>query len=395
MPTNKIVEVNTNGRLQFYSLSDASRGYNYFIMDSDRKKIKFFTHWLNDPSHRTADTIVYKPVEESLPNEVSPFQGFTYKAITEPACPEGVSMFENLLRFVCGDNEAAFIYVRNTFAHMIQRPFEKTSICTVFTSNKYDYAKETLIGWISHVLGNHVGRYVDEIYFWRKHDDRKEGAVLMYIEEPECIASKERRDRFREHIVCDDVIMNPWKHASYTVNNIARYFMIITKPRFLDFKDDDNFFVVRSSDRQVEAGTDNETYWNNIRMHHCGSRGSPGWLRAVGEYLEGVDLTGWDYRAIPDLHDEVHALPANLADNITERRFLEQWNGTGVPVSQLYEKYKEFCTRNNMRYKPSIISFGRAISKSDLIRKGRDGRTKHVIYTKVGDAAVENIINPI
>jgi hypothetical protein len=381
-PTNKIVEVKANGRLQFYSISDAGRGRDYFTIDTKIKKMKFLPRWLDDPSHRSADTIIYKPLQECLSNEVSPFQGFTYKTITEPACPEGLRMFENLLRFVCGDDEAAFIYVRNTFAHMIQHPFEKTGICTVFTSNKYDYAKETLISWISHVLGNHVGRYVDEIYFWKKYDDCKEGAVLMYIEEPECIASKERRDRFRERIVCDDVIINPWKHAAYTVNNIARYFMIITKPRFLDFKDDDNFFVVRSSDRQVEAGTDNEKFWNNIRMHHCGS---PDWLRAVGEYLEGVDLTGWDYRAIPALRGEIHA---NLADNITERRFLERWNGTGVPASQLYEKYKEFCIRYNMRYKPSVISFGRAISKCDLIRKGRDGRTKHVIYTKVGSAAV-------
>jgi phage/plasmid-associated DNA primase len=43
----------------------------------------------------------------------------------------------------------------------------------------------------------------------------------------------------------------------------------------------------------------------------------------------------------------------------TEETFIKQWDGEGVPMSELYEAYKEWCIGNNRPYATNSATFGK------------------------------------
>jgi hypothetical protein len=382
-PGNTVVEIDDTGSINHYSITHASETFNILKLgiDSDANDIHFLKRWRNDSSRRIVDRLVYKYTDDCLPNEASLFQGFSYRKITQPACPEAVGMFENILRAVCGDDEAVFVYVRNTFAHMIQVPFEKTGVCTIFASKTQGTGKDTAMLWISKVLGNHVAHYTDDDTFWGQFDTRKEGAVLMYLEEAGSAANKAKSNALKARITCEDFTVNPKGLKAYSVKNIARYFMTTNETCPVKFEESDRrFLIVTPSDRLASSKTGDHGFWTKV-YKELGS--NPGWLRAVGEYLESVDVSEWNPRIIPET--EIRQLAADLVRETAERQFLIQWEGTNVPASQLYSEYKTFCIQNDLRYKTSLISFGMAISNSNLIQKTKTEKSISFSKLSAGD----------
>jgi hypothetical protein len=380
-PANTIVEVDDTGAMNHYSITHSSETFNSLKLGTDfhGNDIKFLKRWRNDPSRRFVDRLVYKFATDCLPNEASLFQGFAYQKITEPVYPDAIGIFENILRAVCGDDEAIFIYVRNTFAHMIQRPFDKTGVCTIFSSKTQGTGKDTVMLWISKILGNHVAHYTDDDTFWGPYDTQKEGAILMYLEEAGSVANKAKSNALKARITCENFTVNPKGLKAYSVKNIARYFMTTNETCPVKFEESDRrFLIVNPSDRLAASMVGNQAFWAEV---YNGLNESPGWLRAVGEYLEVIDLTGWNPRIIPET--EMRAFAATLVADTPERAFLQQWEGINVPTSQLYNEYKEFCIQNNMRYKPSLISFGMAIAGlSEYITRTKKEAT--MVFSKKG-----------
>lgn len=383
-PANTVVEVDETGSINHYSIAHASETFNTLKLgaDSDGNDIQFLKRWRNDPSRRIVDRLVYKHVDDCLPNEASLFQGFSYKKIVEPTCPEAIGVFENILRAVCGDDQAVFVYVRNTFAHMIQNPFEKTGICTIFASKTQGTGKDTVMLWVSKVLGNHVAHYTDDDTFWGQYDTRKEGAVLMYLEEAGSAANKAKSNALKARITCEDFTVNPKGLKAYSVKNIARYFMTTNETCPVKFEESDRrFLIVTPSDRLASSKTGDYGFWTRVYRE---LNSNPGWLRAVGEYLESVDVSDWNPRFMPET--EIRRLAADLVAETPERLFLTQWEGSNVPASQLYSEYKSFCIQNDLRYKPSLISFGMAISTmSDMIIRTKTEKTTNFSRKLAGD----------
>jgi hypothetical protein len=330
------------------------------------------------------DRLVYKSPSTCAKNEASLFQGFTYSRLgpfSDASVADAVPTFQNILRAICGDEENVYSYVLRSFAHMIQKPFEKTGVCTIFASKTQGTGKDTIMLWISKVLGNHVAHYTDDDTFWNQYDTRKEGAVLMYLEEAGSVANKAKSNALKARITCDDFTVNPKGLKAYSVANIARYFMTTNEVCPVKFEESDRrFLIITPSSRLASSRTGDYGFWENVYKR----MGTDEWIWAVGKYLETVDIHDWNPRVIPET--EMRALAAQLVQETPERTFLLQWNGKDVPTSDLYAEYKAFCIERDLRFKTSLISFGMALSNYyDIVERKKTEKTMSFSKIMAGD----------
>jgi hypothetical protein len=378
-PSNTIVEIEPSGVLKHYTISHASEAFNYLTLgeDLDGSEIQFLKRWRQDPTRRIVDRLVYKTQSDCAKNEVSLFQGFSYTKLSPCECPQAVSVFQNVLHAICGDDDTVFDYVLKSFAHILQKPFQKTGVCIIFASKIQGTGKDTVMLWLSKILGNHVSHYTDDDDFWNLHDTKKEGAILMYLEEAGGLANKAKANALKARITCDSITINPKGLTSYTVPNIARYIMTTNEVCPVKFEESDRrYVIVTPSPRLASSRTGNFEFWNDVYLN---LEENPNWLRSVGDFLACVDLSGWNPRALPET--EVRRLASELVQETSEKLFLMQWEGVDVATKDLYSEYKSFCIENDLHYKGSLISFGMSLANyPELVERRKNN--KHMLFSR-------------
>jgi hypothetical protein len=350
-PTNTVVEV-VHGKMNHYTQEHALSVFNMWRLPSKTEKPELFIRrWLEDPERRMIDTLLYKPQAECKANEFSLFSGYTYQNIEAADDPAAVAAFNTVLRAVSNNSAEVYDYILKTFAHMVQRPCDKTGICIILCSPEQGTGKDTLLGWMMKLMGNHVAHYTSGDIFWDKHDTRKEGAVMMYLEEAGA-ENRTRENALKARITSDDVEINPKGLRGYTVPSIARYFMTTNEinPVKLD-ETDRRFMIVNCS---PELRTQRE-FWTQL---HQQLATNPAWLTSVGKMLEGVDISGWNPRVIPTTAYKEALQECSVK---SEKMFLQQWGGERVSAGDLYLEYREYCQSRSIPYCSTAKSFGMAL----------------------------------
>lgn len=378
-PANTIVEVDPHGGLNHYTLAHATEAFNTYKLgsDSEGNDILFIRRWRHDPERRIVDKLVYKHPSECLSNEASLFQGFAYSRMKSSYDSTAVETFQNILMAICGDDKNIYTYVLKTFAHMIQKPFEKTGVCIIFSSKTQGTGKDTIMLWVSKILGNHVAHYTDDDMFWNQYDTRKEGSIMMYLEEAGSAANKAKANALKARITCDDITVNPKGLKAYTVPNIARYFMTTNEVCPVKFEESDRrFLIITPSSRLASSSTGDFGFWDNVYKHF----NTDAWIWSVGTFLETLDISGWNPRQFPET--EIRLLAKELVQETPERLFLLQWNGVDVPAADLYSEYKTFCIERDLRYKTSLISFGMTLTEySSLVSRKKTNTV--IVFSKI------------
>jgi hypothetical protein len=349
-PTNTVIEITKKG-LCHYTWSHAMDAFNDWLIDDNSKQQLFVASWRKDSNRRNIDSLVYKKQEDCLPNEVSLFNGFAYQEYEEPdedTSKRAVEFYKNILGAVCNDEPHVIDYVNKTFAHMIQQPFHKTGVCIIFSSRIQGVGKDTLISIIQNIIGNHVAHYIDDTQFWNKHDTMKEGAIVMYLEEANSNSNKVKSDLLKARITSSDIIVEPKGLKSYSVPNIGRYFMTTNNPDPVLLEESDRrFLLINPSDRMVQS--DWNTIYSNIAKHT--------WIKAIGNYLEAVDLTDWNPRKFPVTEIKKDMMELTKS---SEKLFLEQWKcdcPDGLLGKDLYKEYKNYCIEHELPFTKSSMSF--------------------------------------
>ena len=223
-PSNTIVEMGPDGHLYHYGIEHATEAFNMWVLPDDPSKPKaadhsnlFLKKWRTDETRRIVDTLVYKKPEDCAPNEATLFAGFAYSKLAACENPEAVSIFQDVLRSNCGDDEDAYQYVLKWLARIIQNPFQKAGTAVYFINKKQGSGKDTIALWFKKLLGNHVAHYKRESDFFEKHDIQKEGAVYCYLEEVGSGASKVHAAELKSFITSDSIDINPKGTKGYSV----------------------------------------------------------------------------------------------------------------------------------------------------------------------------------
>jgi hypothetical protein len=346
-PTNTIVEMTKNGLIH-YNLKHAMEAFNNWLTNDNEL---FLKKWRTDCSRRVVEYLVYKQPEDCLPNEASLFTGFAYTDFPYPSESEyddAVNLFCDLVSANCDDDPIVIEYVMKTYADMLQNPFRKTGVCIIFSSKIQGVGKDTTIGVIRRIIGNHTAHYIEDTDFWNNHDTKKEGAILMYLEEACAGSNKAKSDALKARITADSFTVNPKGMKMYDVPNIARYFMTTNSPDPVKIEESDRrFLLINPSTRLLGVN------WGDIQD----KLNRPSWMRAIAEYLLTIDLTGWNSRIFPitDTKKDVMDLSSSA-----EKKFLEQWvcdNPEGLVGKDLYKLYKDYCINEEIPYALNSVSF--------------------------------------
>ena len=332
VPTNTIAEVSPKGVAQM-SLEHANVALNTWLLPKQPSMIEaplFIKRWIKDPKRRMVNSLVYKMPGDCLPNEASLFNGFAYKQM-EGQDDAAIMLFRDLVSSGMGDEEPVVDYAMKYFAHMIQKPFEIPGTAIIMSSHRHGTGKDTLVNCMASIIGSHAVHYNSETQFWDKHDTKKEGAILIHLEEACARANKAKSSELKALITADRIDMNPKGIKAYDVPNVARIIMTTNEADPVNLEESDRrFLIVNPSNRLLTA--DWIAIYSQIK--------TPAFIATVGRYLETLSLDGWNPRKLP-----MTAIKAGLLDlsKPVELEFIEQLdNGPWKSAAGLYDAYRKW-----------------------------------------------------
>jgi phage/plasmid-associated DNA primase len=210
--------------------------------------------------------------------------------------------------------------------------------------------------------------YLSDTEFWEKHDTKKEGALMMYLQEAGVGANRRNSNALKSRITSPYIDINPKGMRSYKVPNMAMYFMTTNESSPVNMEENDRrYYLLRAGNKNMG----NADYWKYIYENY----NKPAWMYSLGKHLERIDLTGFNPNTFPDTQERI---ALKLLGKCPEKLFLQQftWPEGSYTTSSLYKEYKVFCMDNDLAYRQSSPAFGKELVKylNDLVeRKVRDG----------------------
>ena len=377
-PTNTVVRVEECGKRSSFKLDHAKVAFNGMKVEHGGKTKLFFDMWIKDGTRRTIRRLVFKVPEDCEEDEYSLFVGFAYKRIketpSEEQCTEYITLFNDLLSAICGDEDIITEDVRKRFAQMIQHPFVKTNVLTAFASKDQGTGKDTIMLIMKWLIGDaHTAHYKTTSQYWDKHDVAQEGAIFVYLEEACSNLNKEKTGELKSRISADTITMNPKGFTPYEVPNVGRQFMT---SNFLEP------FKVEEGDRRgllIHPNTRNSgRNWGKT----YDIIGSKEFQKAIGEYLENYDLSGWNCHRAPEtaFKKEMKQL-AKSSENI----FFEQWDPEEewVGATVVYDAYSAYCDRNSLPRAQNVVSFGKRIIPLINVSFKRKSENGYNVYSRI------------
>lgn len=285
LPTGTIVEQEEDGTRRHYTRTQANKTFSSWQYRTDTGLKPFLKEWRRD-RRRMIGGIVMKMPSDCASDELSYFTGFHYKRlaveIPDDLRASHVALFTRLLRNIAGDDEPVYTALLKNFARCIQNPLKQSAICIVLSSPHGSTTATTLLDIIRRLIGKNTAHYRTDKAFWRIHDTQREAAILIHLDEV-CTSTKLANQLCPMISSSTSNINPPWKR-SYTVPNISLYVITTEKPRPFELSSSDwRYFCVachESNDTWDDTHTDTFT-------------------KAVGEYLETVDLQDFNPRAFP------------------------------------------------------------------------------------------------
>jgi hypothetical protein len=321
-------------------------------------KTSFIKLWLNDPTRRTINEIDMKPSDD--PMVFSPPLNFRFTTFESVQDQKAVDLFQELLQVVCGRQQETYQYVLSWFAHLLQRPFENPKTAIFLTGEKgcgKDTIGDFVIEWL---LGStYAHNYDSTSQFWDKHDSSRENRLFIKIEEVQGAMSRKFASDFKARISSMTTTVNPKGDKARTTANYNRIFGTTNEPQPYKTEGDDERrgFTVPCSSEWCR----NHDKWTQVRSTLFCATGAS----SVGQWLLSHNIESWDSRKIPMTE---YMRDSAEAEIVSEKSFLDQWDGEECSMKDFYPLYTQYCQANSMPYANNSKSFG--IRLLEYIRNG-------------------------
>lgn len=341
-----------DSKINHYKDSHAKTYFNTWIIGDDKNGVPnpFFPKWVKDPKRRMIHRLVYKKIEDCTSEEYPLFTGFKFQSLTAQPSDEERKIYEehfkDLLMCACGDEEAVMIHVLKSFAHMIQKPFEKSNTMTVFASPTQGTGKDTVLSIIQNIVGdNYTAHYTNTDIFWDKHDDLAVGKGFVYLEEFCCTMDKAKQSLLKARITGLTLSINPKGIKGYNCPNMGHHYATLNGTMKID-----------SNDRRINLVTpsDRNKYIDWDKVYELIKKEE--YTVSIANLLENIDINGYNPSHYPETADKKAIKELSIS---SEEIFLKQWvKDDWVSATTMYEEYALFCTENHMSHALNVKSFG-------------------------------------
>lgn len=384
-PSGTIIEQYNDGSFKHYKMDHASEAFNMWTLkttNKDGKPDSFLSKWRSDPDRRIIDKMVMKLPEECNDNELSMFSGFYYKRIEievdEETRQRYIALFQELIKNMIGNDDEIYDALLKNFARLIQKPFQRPDICIIMSSKEHGVGKETILKIVKKIIGKHVAHYISDESFWDKHDTKKEGAILIHLEEAGA-SNKKMADALKARITSDIMSIRPCGINPYDIENVALYVFSTNKPLPIKLEESDRrFFIILCKGRNFNSNKEKLEYWSKVYK----IIETDEFIKVIGDYLESIDIAGFNPRDFPVTEYKKSLMAESKSSEVL---FLEQWehDDDGDDKDVFYNKYKAFCIKYSLPYKQNSNSLGQAIAREDsYFIKHQDPETRRIFYTK-------------
>ena len=360
-PTNTIAELNYKSHLEFYTLEHAMTLY----MPLDFKtgaglddRVSFLRLWLRDDTRRTYLSIDQKPSDDPL--VYSPPVVLKHTEGTPSDDPQLVEQFKDLVMLAANNDPVKASYITGWLAHILQKPIENPGTAVILTGRQ-GCGKDTLGDLISEwVIGrNYSHNYTSTAQFWDKHDTERMGKFFIKLEEASGFLNRQNIGPMKAIVTSHTLTVNPKGMKALTTGNYNRIFMTTNEGSAVKMEGGDRRWMV--SDCSPNRIGD-FAYWTALRKALFNADGGA----TVAKYLLNYDLSTFDPKVLP-----VSAYAQEMAevDKSAEDLFLEAWDGEEVTGNQFFDKYRQFCLDNDLRYAQNMQLLGHK-----MITAVRDGK---------------------
>jgi len=348
IPSGTIAEV-YNAKILFMTLEHA-RSYlmcdwNFKVSEKFGDLVSFFDLWMKDPKKRKIYSIDMKPSDD--PSVYSPPLTFAYTRAEAPANPQiYVDKFLGLMSSMIPNAEMRN-HCLEWFAHIVQKPFENPKSCLILTGGKgcgKDTLGDFLIEWVFGQI--YSINYDSNDQFWAPHDMGRMNKLFVKLEEACGYLNKKHESGLKARITANDNMFNPKGQKEVIVANYSRYFMTTNDRNPVSTDDEERRFAIVSCSSALIGNMD---FWRDIRATLFTKEGG----RAVGDYLAALPCGLWPRKLF------ISDVAAAMADaqQTSERKFFDAWDGQETCASGLFKKYLDFCRENELSAARSMKGF--------------------------------------
>ena len=355
-PANEMVQVRGRDLLRM-TLEHAREYYSAEWRFSHSKKFEdytpFFDLWRKDATRRIIQRIDMKESDDPSVFVMPPIFAWHEEG---PKSSIAVEKFCEIISLLGNDEQQK--YIVKWLAQMIQNPFEKVGTGLVITGEKrtgkdtpFDFFREYVIGM------DYTRNYTcGGSQFFDKHDVGRMNMFFCKIEEANRKIFIANADKFKPLITADSEMFNDKGRKPMVVANYNRFLLTTNGACPVEMGDGEQRFIVAACSSIRKHDTD---YWGDVRKVLFNKEAG----RAVGEWLSEIDLSGFNFRILPQ--DEFQNMIVE-SEMRSEELFVRDWDGVETEVSEFFNKYRSYCVENNLPYCKNAISLG--ISLQKLVR---------------------------
>lgn len=371
-------------KINLTSVKDLENQYENVLIPKeirgDPKLLRFTEQWRKLPSIKTFNTIDFAPPPLFCPEHtLNTFTGLRGELLPETENVD-ISIWENHLMMLVGNDKNGYTYALKYFAHMIQKPGESPRTAIVFNSDSQGVGKNLFLEAFGTML---LGK--DYMLVTENMDDvlgrfnQSQNKIMIIMDEVKSKDAYSNMERIKSRITTSAISWESKGINSVTINYCARHFMLgnsITFP--IEFQD--RRYNVFDCDN---SRANDPTYMNPL----VGFLKDVLCMKAVYKMLKNTDISNWNpttdrvqttiYKDLQNANKPTMAVfleerlmgyehstlyPDEESDNI--------WNN--IPSKELFTTYKQWLISSGftaLSDKINTTNFALQLKKYDGINK--------------------------
>ncbi len=257
--------------------------------------------WMEHPSRRTYERIVFAPKGDAPPQFYNLWRGFAVAPAASSDHPAVKQWLDHCLKNICQGDVHLNAWLIGYFAHMVQRPWEKPLVALVFKGGK-GVGKNALVGAVGGLLGGHYLLSSNRRYLVGNFNGHLENLLLFVLDEAFWSGDKQAEGTLKDLVTGAQHVIEHKGKEPYAVDNLARVAIIGNEGWLVPASHDERRFAVFNVGRGRQQ---DRRYFSELAAGMA-----DGGASALLRYLLDVDLSKVDVNAAPasaGLLDQKHA----------------------------------------------------------------------------------------
>jgi hypothetical protein len=315
----------------------------------------FMKSWFADPNKRVYDKYDFIPRPLTCPDNVyNMWKGFDIEQIDVE--PKDCKDILNLIWVLSGKSEDSYEYLMDWLAHMFQFPAQKNGTAIILKSRP-GAGKGSLIEILRKMMGSLIGETSNpQEDIFGKHGNTHIGKILTSLDEVKNSDTNKILGRLKNIITSPKCIYNEKGLKRVELNSMSRFIFTTNEaiPLSIDGKEDRRYCFIECSDDYCKKAD----FWKQFYKKNVNDIGV---IKGFYNHLMSLDVSERDWMNFPDTEFRKDIISVSIHPIIFWfDRYIHKMVNTEekVGMSQLFNSYKKYCSKNNINVVGNVNGFG-------------------------------------